>query len=701
MAAALGVGYLHVRTCYFDEYIESNAEQCEQLVILGAGFDSRMYRLKPLPKRCFELDMPTTQAEKKAALSEAGIDSSHVTFVSVDFAREDWFKKLCSSGFDKELPTIFLWEGVTYYLMDFIVEGTFSSMAECPHAIVAYDVYYKWFSLDPRTIALMSRGYGEPFQSGVDRDDEGGPTVAVGMKTLDILGADELNRRYVPRNPAGGLVCPAFGGMAIVIASTKPSCPVKIPSSVSRYPTDPVVTWDPAQDAARRALVIGEGALTLTSMLRMISSLIGEDTNDADQPLMEAGLDSMLSVELTEMLQGAVGDAVELPSTLTFDYPSARALVTFIRQETGEEETEEAAPSVQRPGLRASHERFTSPTQVASLGMMHPRGVQDRFTAAAAFSCASDLAGEVPLERWDTESLPAVGGAAADRRRHGGFLIGLELVDHTRFNVSAAEATAMDPQQRMLLERGYEALHTAGHDRASLLNNNPCGVFLGIQANDYTDVLRASPVGGSVYGVTGGFHAIACGRLSYVLGFQGPCVGYDTACSAQLVANHGALRALQLDECPISLVMGVNIMLVPDVAAQMAVAGMTSGGGRCHTFDERADGYLRGEACATFVLQDSEPCQRSRFDLCGSAVRQDGKSASLTAPSGPAQRALLSSCFVDAGITPDALVLMEAHGTGTPLGDPIETGSLKGAVHKQRDLPLTIGSVKACSGHAE
>ena len=117
----------------------------------------------------------------------------------------------------------------------------------------------------------------------------------------------------------------------------------------------------------------------------------------------------------------------------------------------------------------------------------------------------------------------------------------------------------MDPQQRALLERGYEALHAAGHDRASMKNNSPCGVFLGIQANDYTDVLRASPVGATVYGVTGGFHAIASGRLSYVLGLQGPCVAYDTACSAQLVAGHGGLRAWQLNECPVALVMGVNI----------------------------------------------------------------------------------------------------------------------------------------------
>ena len=204
------------------------------------------------------------------------------------------------------------------------------------------------------------------------------------------------------------------------------------------------------------------------------------------------------------------------------------------------------------------------------------------------------------------------------------------------------------------------------------------------------------------YAATGAFHAIASGRLSYVLGLQGPCVGYDTACSAHLVATHGGLRAWQLDESSISLVMGVNVMLTPDVTWQLATAGMTSVRGRSHTFDARADGYARGEACAVFVLQADDICQL-RVNLSGSAVRQDGKTASLTAPSGQSQRGLVLSSLADANATRDALRHIEAHGTGTALGDPIEMGSLHAAAVKGRRHPeaLTIGSVKANAGHAE
>ena len=131
------------------------------------------------------------------------------------------------------------------------------------------------------------------------------------------------------------------------------------------------------------------------------------------------------------------------------------------------------------------------------------------------------------------------------RVRHGGFLVGAERFDRTFFGVSPAEAAAMDPQQRLLLERGYEALHAAGHDRASLLGSN-MGVFVGIAANDFAEVLKASPQGQSVYAATGAAHAIASGRLSYIFGLQGPCAAYDTACSSTLTACHAALRAVQL-----------------------------------------------------------------------------------------------------------------------------------------------------------
>ena len=292
--------------------------------------------------------------------------------------------------------------------------------------------------------------------------------------------------------------------------------------------------------------------------------------------------------------------------------------------------------------------------------------------------------------------------SVASRVRHGGFVRGAELADHAAFGVSRAEAAAMDPQQRLLLERGYAALHEASFDRAAIAGSLT-GVFLGFAGSEFAQVLAASPAGGSVYAATGSASSIAAGRLSYALGLHGPCVSYDTACSAALAACHAALRALQLDECVTGLVAAVTLMLAPAIGTSFAIAGMTSARGRSHTFDARADGYARGEACGAAAL-GGETAGGAAASVSGSAVRQDGRSASLTAPNGQAQQALLRAALADAATAPDALALGEAHGTGTALGDPIEAGSLNTAVLENRSKaagPVAVGSFKANIGHAE
>ena len=298
---------------------------------------------------------------------------------------------------------------------------------------------------------------------------------------------------------------------------------------------------------------------------------------------------------------------------------------------------------------------------------------------------------------------PAEAAAVASRVRHGGFVAGAECFDSGAFGVAPAEAGAMDPQQRLLLERGYAALHGAALLRAALLGSLT-GVFVGIGASDYAELLRRSPAGSSVYGATGSAHSIASGRLAYVLGLHGPCVSYDTSCSAALVAAHAGLRSLQLGECATGLAAAVNAMLLPGVGWSFAAAGMTSALGRSHTFDERADGYARSEACGAVVLRDeaSSSASAAAF-LRGSCTRQDGKSASLTAPNGLAQAALLAAALADGAVASTDLTCAEAHGTGTALGDPIEARSLVSALvaPRQPGPPLAVGGVKANAGHAE
>ena len=214
---------------------------------------------------------------------------------------------------------------------------------------------------------------------------------------------------------------------------------------------------------------------------------------------------------------------------------------------------------------------------------------------------------KVPFQRWDVDAAAASQVGLAEevkRRMHwGGFVDELELFDPSFFHISAAEASAMDPQQRMLLEYSWLAFQDAGYNKGSLQDRN-VGVFVGIASSDAVEV-AAKSLGSttSVYSANGNSFSTAAGRVSFTFGLHGFCAAYDTACSAALVALHAGVRCLQNNECDLAVVCGVNVMLTATISMAFGVAGMTSATGRCHTFDEAADGYVRGEACGAAVLQ--------------------------------------------------------------------------------------------------
>jgi acyl transferase domain-containing protein len=230
-------------------------------------------------------------------------------------------------------------------------------------------------------------------------------------------------------------------------------------------------------------------------------------------------------------------------------------------------------------------------------------------------------------------------------------------------------------------------------------------VFVGAAGGLSDDRLLVSG-GPSVYDATGKALSVAAGRISYTLGLQGPATTTDTACSSSLVALHSARRSLQSGDCNVAVVAGINI-LAPGASVAFAVAGMTSSDGKCHTFDEAANGYCRGEGCGAVVLKRMEDAVRDGDRIYavvkGSAVMQDGKSASLTAPNGLAQEQLLRSALNDAGLSADRVSYIESHGTGTKLGDPIEIGALAAVYGRDRteDRPLLVSGVKANMGHLE
>ena len=320
------------------------------------------------------------------------------------------------------------------------------------------------------------------------------------------------------------------------------------------------------------------------------------------------------------------------------------------------------------------------------------------------------VVGKVPQDRWNVESIiqenNELNEATKERLRYGGFVHGIDMFDPSFFNISLAEAKVMDPQQRLALEYAYLAFQDAGYSKKNLLGTNT-GVFLGIFGIDAAYLAALSKSAASIYSVLGTAHSVAAGRISFALGLEGPSCAYDTACPSSLVALHAAVRSLQHGECDLAVVVGVNIMLDPTFSKVMAVAGLTSPTGKCHTFDVSSDGYCRSEGCGAVFLKrisDTIKSNQSSYAVVrGVAVAQDGKSASLTAPRALSQEKLLRSSLVDAGLKGSQLDYLEAHGTGTNMGDPIEMKAIATVLTESRhaDQNLAVGSIKANIGHLE
>lgn len=316
--------------------------------------------------------------------------------------------------------------------------------------------------------------------------------------------------------------------------------------------------------------------------------------------------------------------------------------------------------------------------------------------------------GEIPPERWNWAEHYDPDPDAPGKMvvREGGFLAGIDRFDAQLFNISPREAALMDPQQRLLLELSWEALENSAlsPDR---LQGSPGGTFIGISASDYGRLAIANPENLDAYWGTGTVTSVAAGRLSFALGLTGPCLSIDTACSSALVAVHLACAALRRGECDLALAGSVNLMLAPEASIALSKARMLSPAGRCKTFDQDADGYVRSEGAAVLVLKRLAEAERDGDPILalirGSAINQDGASGGLTVPNGPAQARLIRQALFAAGLEPEAVDYIEAHGTGTALGDPIEVGALASvfAPGRDPDRPLLLGSVKTVLGHLE
>ncbi|MBN1854430.1 MAG: SDR family NAD(P)-dependent oxidoreductase, partial [Pirellulales bacterium] len=320
-----------------------------------------------------------------------------------------------------------------------------------------------------------------------------------------------------------------------------------------------------------------------------------------------------------------------------------------------------------------------------------------------------DAITEVPAQRWNKAAYyhPDPDHPGTTYCWHGGFLDGIENFDPGFFGISPRESKRMDPQQKLLLEVIWETLEHAGLAPSSLVETLT-GVFVGISTNDFLQIgCRNAPINQiDAYFGTGSAASIAAGRISYILGFQGPNYPIDTACSSSLVAVHAACRSLQNHESHVAIAAGVNVMLAPETTIYFSKVRALSPDGRCKTFDATANGYVRSEGCAAIALKRLSDAEhhgdRILAIIRGSAVNHDGATSGLTVPNGLSQEKVLRAALASASLSPDAIDYIEAHGTGTSLGDPIEIQGL-GAVYGKRPFehPLLVGSVKTNIGHTE
>jgi acyl transferase domain-containing protein/NAD(P)-dependent dehydrogenase (short-subunit alcohol dehydrogenase family)/acyl carrier protein len=355
--------------------------------------------------------------------------------------------------------------------------------------------------------------------------------------------------------------------------------------------------------------------------------------------------------------------------------------------------------------LKEKHE----PIAIVGAGLRFPGGNNSLADFTEFLWAGKSGIRPIPEDRWDVAAF-----TSQDEEEKGkihtagcGFLDQIDQFDAQFFNISPKEAQYIDPQQRLLMETAWEALENANIDTARLRHGNG-GVYVGAGSIDYALELESLAYEELDSHLASGVSLFPMsGRLSYFLGWRGPCVSIDTACASSLTALHLAVDGLRRGECDIALCAGVNAIHHPRILVLFSHAQMMARDGRCKTFDESADGYVRAEGCGALVLKRLSDAVSDKDTILavvrGSAIGQDGESAGLSVPNGMSQEAVIRSALANALAKPGDIQYVEAHGTGTPLGDPIEMGAINdvfGDSHT-KEQPLVVASVKTNVGHME
>eukprot|EP01053_Blabericola_migrator_P011634 Blabericola_migrator_1__11633@NODE_6_length_26506_cov_44_936268_g5_i0_p1_GENE_NODE_6_length_26506_cov_44_936268_g5_i0NODE_6_length_26506_cov_44_936268_g5_i0_p1_ORF_typecomplete_len7931_score1366_80ketoacylsynt/PF00109_26/5_6e73ketoacylsynt/PF00109_26/1_5e75ketoacylsynt/PF00109_26/1_2e70ketoacylsynt/PF00109_26/3_7e59Ketoacylsynt_C/PF02801_22/5_4e33Ketoacylsynt_C/PF02801_22/5_1e43Ketoacylsynt_C/PF02801_22/2e38Ketoacylsynt_C/PF02801_22/2e24Acyl_transf_1/PF00698_21/5e55Acyl_transf_1/PF00698_21/6_9e7 len=450
-----------------------------------------------------------------------------------------------------------------------------------------------------------------------------------------------------------------------------------------------------------------------------------EDGLDLDQPITESGIDSLAAVEFGNELSAKLG--IKLSPTTLFDYPTLNGIAGYVYERIVSSIGDPATTATdllegddgglimgpdQSPLAERPISKRLKPTQLGIIGAAC-RMPKDCWTLSAFWEMIlnkTDCVSYIPETRFDVSACYDADPMLGNRCyvREGAFMDNVALFDNKFFNISPAEVVVMDPQQRVFLEVAYECLLDARYNRKTCAGK--CfGVYVGCCNFDWHTTDATSRCD-STFSSTGIATSIVANRVSYALGLIGPSLVVDTACSSSLVALEAAINHLSADETlEGSIVGGVNVIAAPHAFVAFCKTRMLAPDGRCKTFDVAADGYGRGEGSGAIFIMPLKKAKGRRVHavIRGAAVNHDGKSASLTAPNGRAQRACLASALARSGVSAQDVVYLESHGTGTALGDPIECSAIR-AIYldgvrgdNSAISPLVLGALKTNIGHLE